>query len=206
MSKKSRKGRNLDSFIQGSGNLDYATLSPPGTGRKVKIPFYLEDVVTGFQVMTPTGLQPSSTIAPTILLGAPTANGATNTAILRTPQIPFAVLQFAGFETKINSPSIPNQPVMDICFSDLKLGGATNIFVHEEFASGKQYVVGGSNPGFRSNPIIIAPNRMEVSVQGIGLTTSTPIGFSCIMICDVLDDDEYGQHISGAYLRPEAKR
>ena len=47
---------------------------------------------------------------------------------------------------------------------------------------------------------------MEVSVQGMGLTTSSSIGFSCAVICDVLQDDEYGQHISGAYARPQAMR
>ena len=195
-----------EAYLQGAGRLQFASISPAGTGRKVYIPFYMESITTGFQVLTPTGLQNNSIDFPTLLLSAPAANGSTATAILKTPQIPYAVMRFVGFISKINTPAIPNQAVMDICFSDLKIGGSTNLFVHEEFGSGQLYQIGNANPGFRNNPIIVSPNRMEVSVQGLGLTTSTPISFSCAVICDVLQDDEYGQHISGAYARPQALR
>jgi hypothetical protein len=195
---------NKEAYLQGAGRLQFTTISPAGTGRKVYIPFYLESTTTGYQVMTPTGLQNNSTQFPTIRLAAPAANGSTATAILRTPQIPYAVMRFVGFVTRINTPAIPNNPVMDISFSDLKYGGATNLFVHEDFGSGQLYQIGNANPGFRNYPVIVAPNRMEVSVQGMALTTSASIGFSCAVLCDVLQDDEYGQHISGAYARPQA--
>lgn len=195
---------NQEAYLQGAGRLQFRTVSPAGTGRKVYIPMYLDSATNGFQVMTPRGLQSSSQDYPNLVLSAPSSNGSTNTAILRTPQIPYAVMRFIGFITKINTPSIPNQPVMDISFADLKVGGATNLFVHEEFGSGQMYQIGNANPGFRYNPIIVSPNRMEVAVQGLGLTTSTPIAFSCAVICDVLQDDEYGQHLSGAYARPQA--
>jgi len=187
--------------IQGAGKLAFGTISPAGLGRLVQIPFYLEDTVTGFQVMTNTGLSANSKESPAILLSAPIANGRTNTVILRTPEIPFALLRFVGFVGLINTPAIPNTPVMDISVSDLKIGGSTNLFVHPEFASLHQYEVGRPPPGFRDLPLIKSPNRMEVSVQGMGITTSASIGFSCAILCDVLNDDEYGQHISGAYAR-----
>lgn len=195
---------NEEAYLQGAGRLQFTTVSPAGTGRKVYIPFYLTSVTSGFQAMTTTGLQSSSNTCPNLRLAAPAANGSTNTAILKTPQIPYAVMRFVGFVTKINTPAIPNQPVMDVSFSDLKVSGSTNLFVHEEFGSGQLYQIGNANPGFRYNPIIVSPNQMEVAVQGLGLTTSSPIAFSCAVICDVLQDDEYGQHLSGAYARPEA--
>ena len=195
---------NQQAYLQGAGKLKFTTISPAGTGRKVYIPFYLESATTNFQVMTPTGLTTQSTEFPSLVLSAPAANGATNTAILKTPQISWAVLRFIGFVTSINTPAIPGSAVMDVTFSDLKLGGSTNLFVHEDFASGNLYEIGNSNPGFRYYPVVSAPNHMEVSVQGLGLTDSKSIGFSCAAICDVLHDDEYGSHLSGPYARPDA--
>ena len=188
-------------FIQGAGRLRFTSISPAGTGRKVYIPFYLENAITGYGSLTDTGLAATSTTCPTLQLAAPAANGATLTATLVTPQISWATLRFIGFVTSIYQPLIPNQAPMDITFSDLRLGGSTNLFVHEDFASGELYEIGNSNPGFRYYPVIKAPNRMEVQVQGIGLTTSVTTAFSCAIMCDILTDDQYGAHISGPYAR-----
>jgi hypothetical protein len=185
----------------GTGQLQFTSVSPAGTGRKIYLPFYLVSNTTGFQVMTPGGLVNTSEEHPTIRLSAPSSNGATATAILRTPQIPYAVMRFVGFVTHINTPSIPSLPVMDITFSDLKIGGSTNLFVQEGFTSGDLYKIGSQNPGFRNTPLIVSPNQMEVSVQGLGLTTSAATAFSCAAVCDILDDDTYGQHLSGPYAR-----
>jgi len=188
-------------FIQGAGRLRFTSISPAGTGRKVYIPFYLQNPVTGYNAMTDTGSATTSTTCPTIQLSAPVADGSTNTAILRTPQISWALLRFVGFVTSIQTPVIPSKAVLDITFGDLKLGGSTNLFVHSDFASGDLYEIGNSNPGFRYYPVVKAPNTMEVSVQGMGLTDSIATMFSCAMICDVLHDDQYGAHISGPYAR-----
>lgn len=185
----------------GTGQLQFVSVSPAGTGRKIYLPFYLINQTTGYQVMTPTGLQNTSTEHPTIRLSAPGANGATETAVLRTPQIPYALMRFVGFVTHINTPSIPSLPVMDITFSDLQMGGGANLFVQEGFTSGDLYRIGNPNPGFRDTPLIVSPNQMEVSVQGLGLTTSAATAFSCAAVCDILDDDNYGQHLSGPYAR-----
>ena len=61
----------------GTGQLQFVSVSPAGTGRKIYLPFYLVDQTTGYQVMTPTGLQNTSTEQPTIRLSAPADNGAT---------------------------------------------------------------------------------------------------------------------------------
>ena len=58
-------------YLQGAGKLQFTTISPAGTGRKVYIPFYLESATTGFQVMTPDGLANTSSDFPTLLLSAP---------------------------------------------------------------------------------------------------------------------------------------
>jgi hypothetical protein len=188
-------------FIQGAGRLRFTSISPAGTGRKVYIPLYLTTATGGYQALTDTGLAAISTTCPTITLAAPAAAGATGTATLVSPQISWALLRFVGFVTSIQTPVLPSLPPMDITFSDLRLGGSTNLFVHEDFASGDLYEIGNSNPGFRYYPILRSPNTMTVQVQGIGMPTSAATAFSCAIMCDILDDDQYGMHISGPYAR-----
>lgn len=192
------KARNA--YIQGAGRLEFKAISPSGLGRQVLIPFYLENTFDNFQALTSTGLQNSSFSSPNILI-TPTVNGSTNTAILRTPQISWSVLRMVGFVTNLYTPPIPNSATMDICFSDLKVGGSTSLFVHEDFGSGTMYQTDNSNPGLRDYPLVVSPNRVEVSVQGMGLATSSPTQFSCAILCDILQDDEYGVHIPGPYAR-----
>lgn len=192
------KARNA--YIQGAGRLEFKASSPSGIGRQVLIPFYLEEAQSNFSVLTTSGVVSSGTVSPNILI-TPTGTGATNTAILRTPQISWATLRMVGFVMNTYSPSIPNTAALDICVSDLKLGGGASLFVHEDFGSGTMYQTDNTNPGLRDYPLVISPNRVEVSVQGMGLATSEPIQFSCAIICDILQDDEYGVHIPGPYAR-----
>lgn len=189
-----------NAYIQGAGRLEFKASSPSGLGRQVLIPFYMENTYTDFQVLTAQGLQPSSVSSPNILI-TPVANGSTNTAILRTPQISWATLRMVGFVTNIYTPAIPSTATLDISFSDLKLGGSATLFVHEDFGSGTMYQTDNTNPGLRDYPIVVSPNRVEVSVQGMGLATSTPMQFSCAILCDILQDDEYGIHVPGPYAR-----
>lgn len=192
------KARNA--YIQGAGRLEFKASSPSGLGRQVLIPFYMDNPYTDFQVLTANGLQNSSISSPNILL-TPVANGSTNTAILRTPQISWATLRMVGFVTNIYTPAIPSSATLDISFSDLKLGGGATLFVHEDFGSGTMYQTDNTNPGLRDYPIVLSPNRVEVSVQGMGLATSTATQFSCAILCDILHDDEYGIHAPGPYAR-----
>ena len=192
--------RARNAYIQGAGRLEFKATSPSGLGRQVLIPFYLESQVTNFQVLTTSGLQNTSTDSPNILI-TPVANGATNTALLRTPQISWSLLRMVGFVTNLYTPTIPNAATLDICFSDLKVGGSTSLFVHEDFGSGTMYQTDNSNPGLRDYPLVVSPNRVEVAVQGMGLAGSSATQFSCAILCDILQDDEYGTHIPGPYAR-----
>ena len=190
-----------DPYLQGVGRLNFKAFSPSGLGRQVLIPFYLADPMGGYGVLSDAGVVASSMESPTIRITAPAANGATSTAFLRTPQISWAVLRLVGFSTNIYYPPIANQGIMDISFSDLKVGGGNSLFVHEDFGSGSMYQSSITNPGLRDYPIVLSPNFVEVSVQALGLTTSNPILFSCAIIADILYDDEYGAHIPGPYAR-----
>lgn len=189
-----------NAYIQGSGRLEFRASSPSGLGRQVLIPFYMENQYTDFQVLTSNGLQNSSVSSPNILI-TPVANGSTNTAVLRTPQISWATLRMVGFVTNIYTPSIPSSATLAVSFADLKVGGGATLFVHEDFGSGSMYQTDNTNPGLRDYPIVLSPNRIEVSVQGIGLAASTPTQFSCAILCDILQDDEYGIHVPGPYAR-----
>jgi hypothetical protein len=85
------------------------------------------------------------------------------------------------------------------------VGGGANLFVHEDFAPGSIYLAGqDSFAGLRDYPILRSPNQSEVSVQGMGLDTSAGATFSCSLVCEILQDDNYGAHIPGPYARPGA--
>ena len=111
-----------------------------------------------------------------------------------------------GFVTNLYTPPIPNTATLDICFSDLKVGGSTSLFVHEDFGSGTMYQTDNSNPGLRDYPLVVSPNRVEVAVQGMGLATSSATQFSCAILCDILQDDEYGVHESACTQRRNTER
>ena len=195
------KARNA--YIQGAGRLEFKSSSPSGLGRQVLVPFYLETPSANFQALTPNGLATSSLISPNLLI-TPVGAGATNTAVLRTPQISWATLRMVGFVTNIYTPSIPSAAPLDVCFSDLKVGGGATLFVHEDFGSGTLYLTDSANPGLRDYPLVLSPNRIEVSVQGIGLAGSAATQFSCAILCDILQDDDYGFHVPGPYARKGA--
>jgi hypothetical protein len=192
--------KSKNAYIQGAGRLEFKSVSPSGVARQVLIPMYLHAPTSNFQVLSNGGLSSDSKTSPNILI-TPTSNGATNTAILRTPQISWSVLRMVGFVTNIYTPAIPNAATLDVCFSDLKVGGSSSLFVHEEFGSGTMYQTDNTNPGLRDYPLVISPNTVEVCVQGMGLATSTPTQFSCAILCDILQDDEYGVHVPGPYAR-----
>ncbi len=193
-------------FIDGVGGLRFIAQSPPGLGRLVRVPFYLQAATAGYNNLVPDGgIGPFSSVSPFLQIAAPAADGVTATATLRTPQVSWSLLRFVGFETHIYYPQIPGAAVMDVCFSTLRIEGGTSIFVHDDFGSGSMYLTGSmSAPGFRDYPLVESPNRMQVSVQGIGRTTSAATAFTCCAVFEILQDDTYGSHIPGPYARKDA--
>jgi hypothetical protein len=206
-------------MVDGVGGLEFTAQSPPGIGRLIRIPFYELTAFTGFDALfgqaaaAIIGAGTASAVSPAIRMAAPLANlSATNAALLQTPQISWATLRIVGFESNINEPLNYGTPPMEVCFSDFKVGGGANLFVHEDFAPASIYLMGqDSFAGLRDYPILKSPNRAEVAVQGVGFGAgllgegaSAPLIFSCNLVCEILVDDNYGAHIPGAYARPGA--
>lgn len=201
------------SMVDGVGGMQFTSQAPPGIGRLIRIPFYLIDTVIGFHALsgqlaaaiTPATGSVSAT-HPAVFLFPPAAAGATATAILRTPQISWAILRVVGFEANTLDPVLPPTAPMEIGFSDLKIGGGATLFVHEDFAPASIYLMGqDSFAGLRDYPILRSPNQAEVSVQGMGLPApAAGVTFSSNLVCEILTDDNYGAHIPGPYARPGA--
>ena len=92
-------------------------------------------------------------------------------------------------------------PAAKLVVSDLKIGGGANLFTHEDFGDGEIY--DADQPefcGLRDYPILKSPNVAEVTVASlnIGVTAAGDIThqFSCALLCEVLQDDNYGSHIT----------
>jgi hypothetical protein len=113
-------------------------------------------------------------------------------------------------------------PAPKLIVQDLKIGGGANLFTHEDYADAEIYDV--SQPefcGLRDYPILKSPNTCQVTIGAIGCGSSDTdalvglvvapqvdgsqtIAFSCALLCEVLQDDNYGSHIPGPYARKGA--
>jgi len=197
-------------LVEGVGGMQFTAQSPPGLGRLIRIPFYMETVQSGlFNSLTgqtvATIVPTASTIFPIINALPPAAPGASATITLRTPQISWAILRIVGFEANVGEPLLPAAAAMELGFQDLKIGGGATLFVHEDFAPARIYLVGqDSFAGLRDYPILKSPNVAEVQCQTVGLVASDTLNFSCNLVCEILQDDNYGAHIPGPYARPGA--
>jgi hypothetical protein len=205
-------------LVDGIGGIQYTVQSPPGVGRLIRIPFYLTSGINNFASLLNVGETPAQVAAslaagttvasstePLIAVGPPTAGNVTNTATLFTPQISWATLRVVGFEASIFGATVPSAPVAQVGFSDLKIGGGANLFVHEDFAPADIYL--DSQPslaGLRDYPLLKSPNVAQVSVQNVGAAASDVLIFAANLICEILVDDQYGAHIPSPAARPGA--
>ena len=77
------------------------------------------------------------------------------------------------------------------------------MFTHEDYSDGMFY----SNKndyyaGLRDYPLLISPNQAEVTVGAVSPTaTGDTVTFSVQLVCEVLNDENYGTHIPGPYAR-----
>ena len=201
---------------QGVGGLKFVAQSPPGLGRLIRIPFYLETGVNRFASLNGStdanitlalgaGAVIASTTFPAIVAGPPALVGAGPTALLRTPQISWALLRIVGFEVCLYSPPNDDSYPMELAVQDLKVGGGATLFVHEDWAPASIYqAYQPSLAGLRDYPILESPNQAEVQVQVVGDTTSHRLTFTASIVAEILGDDQVGQHIPGAYARSGA--
>jgi hypothetical protein len=209
-------------YTNGMGGLRFVAQSPAGPGRLIRLPFYIESAVDGFEAIAPgasgapAASGTASTTSPVIAAWAASAIGTGNTATLKTPQISWATLRIVGFEVAINEGSQNTQAKTELVFSDLQIGGGANLFVHEDFAPANIYLSGqDSFAGLRDYPLLKSPNVAQVSVAmftpvaaGAVPPAAATIAdwqkskiFSCNLVCEILQDDNYGAHIPGPYAR-----
>ena len=203
----------------GMGGLKFVATAPPGVGRLCRIPFYLESSATDFRCLVPgAALATTSLVSPIIAAGA-TAAGASGSGLLKTPQISWATLRVVGFEVSTNFPeNASTGAVAELMVQDLKIGGGATLFVHEDYAPANIYAAGqDSFSGLRDYPILKSPNVAEVTISLFtGAAGTVPVAsatyaqmssnivFSCSLVCEVLQDDNFGSHIPGPYARSGA--
>jgi hypothetical protein len=184
------------------GGLDFQVPSPPGLGRLVTLPFYPvnanPDIVTASGTNTANSQNPSM-----IALIGNTTNNCTSEFVLETPQISWAKLRIVGFE--VEAKTLCGQAVSApmLMVSDLKIGGGTNLFTHESFADASFYAQDVEDyAGLRDYPVLEAPNTAMVTVAAVSPTaTGDRITFSMSLVCDVISDENYGEHLVGPYAR-----
>jgi hypothetical protein len=213
--------------IDGIGGLEFQAQAPAGVGRMVRLPFYPTSGVTGYT--TGGGAAAASTTVPVITATIPPNQGNSLAGItLNTPQISWATLRIVGFETDIhttyNNPgatvaaatvteSVNSMYAPKLLVQDLQIGGGANLFTHEDYADGEIY--DSAQPefcGLRDYPILKSPNTAQVTVAAVGnggsaagaVAGAQTITFSCALLCEVLQDDNYGSHIPGPYARKGA--
>ena len=162
----------------------------------VSLPFY--PVSVNADVTTSAGTNVASSTNPVCILNiGNTTNNTVAPITLRTPQISWAKLRVVGFESDIRTNSAQNTSAPTLIVSDLKIGGGTNLFTHEDYSDGMFY----SNKndyyaGLRDYPLLISPNQAEVTVGAVSPTaTGDTVTFSVQLVCEVLNDENYGTHM-----------
>lgn len=218
--------------VDGIGGLEFQAQAPAGVGRLIRLPFYPTNAPAAAYI-TGAGAGAASTTVPTIsYLGTASGNGAQIAVesgasfTMTTPQISWATLRIVGFEvddsTLVNkfNPNISTTagnietgccPMPKLLVSDLQIGGGANLFTHEDFGDGNIYSSTAAEfCGLRDYPLLKSPNTAQVTVALVGVFTGNTAAtlafanFSCALICEVLQDDNYGSHIPGPYARAGA--
>lgn len=219
-------------YTSGQGGLSFVATAPPGQGRLIRIPFYLETAATGFDAMVPAAATAAQggangtadTTSPVILAGPAAAVGIGTNVTMKTPQISWATLRIVGFECSQNKGEVGSLATAaagataQLLFKDLQIGGGANLFVHEDYASADIYAAHqGSFSGLRDYPLLKSPNvaQVDVAINTVIAAANFPIQdnaagiadeviFTCNLVCEILQDDNYGTHVPGPYARKGA--
>ena len=215
--------------LNGMGGMDFQVQSPAGKCRLLKLPFYAKVAPTGGtgSYVTAAGAGAASETVPTITYLAAAGAAANQPQLsaggliqLETPQISWATLRIVGFEVEVsgtssdvNGATFTNSntfPIPKLAVSDLKIGGGANLFTHEDLADASIY--DSAQPefcGLRDYPILKSPNVAQVNAAVLGFNggdtaASFTLTFACSLLCEVLEDDNYGTNIPGPYARGAA--
>ena len=217
--------------LNGMGGMDFQVQAPAGKGRLLKLPFYAKSapVASVGSYITAGGAGAASATVPTITYTSVAGGTANQLSVsagavinLETPQISWATLRIVGFEVEVHGtssdanavgPAFANvnaYPAPKLAVSDLKIGGGANLFTHEDLADAQIY--DAAQPefcGLRDYPILKSPNTAQVSAAVLGfaggdIAAAMTLTFSASLLCEVLEDDNYGTNIPGPYARGAA--
>jgi len=87
---------------------------------------------------------------------------------------------------------------------NLSVGGSANLFIQEGYIDTIAFSDGVPEfPGLRAYPVLEPPNRAYVDAAVVGQPL-TGMTFSMCLLCDILDDADFGAPISGPYGRRDA--
>jgi len=171
----------------------------------------------------------ASATNPAIMVSNTAAGFNPANAVLNTPAISWATLRIVGFECSINKPAsfgaegivaaagstpLTASSANEIIFQDLQIGGGANLFIHEDWGAASLYASSNDNfAGLRDYPLLKSPNTARVTMNCQGDTAqalsgnTTQFGHNLVtanLVCEILQDDNYGSHVPGPYARKGA--
>jgi hypothetical protein len=213
---------------KGVGSEEFQVQAPPGIGRLVRIPFYMLTVPDAYvapalpRVITAGGPFLPSALNPLIVLSV--ANGTQFAPPLRltTPVLPWAECRVVGFEVTTREQAVLNAPNPFgggassrpwILAKDLHVDGSANLFPQHDWTDTAAFnSVTPEFAGLRAYPLLERTKSAFVDVTatyssfvaGVAGAISPSLTFSCCLIAEVLSDEQYGQHLAGAYARGAA--
>lgn len=218
------------SKIDGVGGLQFQAQAPPGVGRLIRLPFYLtgsptfgtSPKVTNATIGTDGGTNVPAVANPVVLISSfGTSIGG---LVMATPVLEWALLRIVGFQASAkSSPAefgvFPRngwgvRPFL--VASQLQVGGGANLFPQEGYVDAAIYTPFVPEfAGLRSYPLIRSPNNATVRLGFLGQPGLPIIGpppprrtwqstFSANLVCEILEDKDFGSHIPGPYARINA--
>tara|TARA_Y100000034_G_scaffold115525_1_gene152766 strand:- start:14707 stop:15699 length:993 start_codon:yes stop_codon:yes gene_type:complete len=214
---------------QGVGSEEFQVQAPPGIGRLVRIPFYMLTLPIGYapavplpRVTTAAGPFLPSAFNPLIILGV--ANGTQFAPPIRltTPVLAWAECRVVGFEVTTREQSLLAAPNAAgggassrpwILAKDLHVDGSANLFPQHDWMDTAAFnSVTPEFAGLRAYPLLERTKSAFVDITatfstfpaGAAIALAPSITFSCSLIAEVLSDEQYGQHLAGAYARGAA--
>lgn len=212
--------------VDGVGGLRFDVNAPPGVGRLVRVPLYLEQLppppaVT--PVVTDGGLLAPAVENSLVIVG-PVGARATGPMVLRSRPIEWADLRIVGFQASqrvfggsVGAAPPPPPPAPGaqtawprpmLVVKNLSVGGGASLFPQIDYVDATIYSPRVPElAGLRDYSLLESPNTASVSAAVLATVPPGPpsgapaMTFSCNLVCEILDDTGFGAHIPGPYAR-----
>jgi len=214
-----RRSADGASGVDGVGGLTFDVQSPPGLGRLVRVPFLLRQIGPQWPVggvATDGGGNTPAVNHPPVTVFLPPAARAMGGLTFETPVLEWATLRVVGFQADwivrptaligaFNTRFWYHRPFLLV--KNLMVSGGANLFSMEGYQDAAVY--SSTVPelaGLRDYPIVQSPNfvRVEVAVGGNQFLDADVQGSATLsleIVAEILEDVEFGRHISGPYAR-----